>query len=105
MLTGRYAVNQLSGPVGVVSAIGQASKLGLSSLLLMAAFIAINIGVFNLLPLPILDGGRILFTVIEGLIGRPINNKVLTGLMVACVVFFVFLMVYVTYNDIFKLLF
>lgn len=58
LLTGRYAVNQLSGPVGVVSAIGQATKLGFESFLLMAAFITINIGIFNLIPFPILDGGK-----------------------------------------------
>ncbi|MEG2144375.1 MAG: M50 family metallopeptidase, partial [Oscillospiraceae bacterium] len=56
LFTGRVPVNQLSGPVGIVGAIGKASKMGLDSLLLMTAFIAINLGVFNLLHLPILDG-------------------------------------------------
>lgn len=103
LVTGRFAVNQLSGPVGVVSAIGQASKLGLESLMLMAAMIAINIGIFNLLPLPILDGGKIIITVIEAAIGRPINARLIEGIMVGSVILIVGLMVYVTYNDIFRL--
>lgn len=103
LLTGRYAVNQLSGPVGIVSAIGQATKIGLESVLMMGAFIAINIGVFNLLPLPILDGGKIVLFTIEKLIGRPISEKVMEVIMGASVVFVLFLAVYATYNDIFRL--
>jgi regulator of sigma E protease len=103
LLTGRYAVNQLSGPVGVVDAIGQASRLGLRSLLLMAAFIAINIGVFNLIPIPILDGGKIVIALIEALMRRRINQKVLDGVMTVSIGLMVLLMVYVTWNDLFRL--
>lgn len=103
LLTGRYAVNQLSGPVGVVSAIGQASRMGISSLLMMAAFIAINIGVFNLIPIPILDGGKVVIALIEALMRRRINQKLLDGVMAISVGLMVLLMLYVTWNDVFRL--
>ena len=104
LIGGRYQVNQLSGPVGVVSAIGEASKLGLDSVLLMAAFLAINIGIFNLLPFPILDGGKIVITIIESIAGRPINTRVMEWIMTGSVALIVLLMIYVTANDIFRLI-
>lgn len=103
ILTGRYAVNQLSGPVGVVSAIGKASSMGLESLLLIAAFIAINIGIFNLFPFPVLDGGKMLIAVLEAIIGKRINQRVLEWIMMISVGLLLALMLYVTWNDIFKL--
>lgn len=103
VVTGRYAVNQLSGPVGVVSAIGQASKMGLDNLLLIAAFIAINIGIFNLVPFPILDGGKIMIAVLEAVFGRRINQRVLEWIMMISVGLLLALMLYVTWNDIFRL--
>ena len=101
LFTGRYTINQLSGPVGVVSAIGQASRYGFGQLLRLAAFITINIGIFNLLPIPVLDGGRI---VIE-LVGAATHNnravkKVINALMAASIALLVLLMVYVTFQDI-----
>ena len=103
LLTGRYAVNQLSGPVGVVSAIGQATKLGFESFLLMAAFITINIGIFNLIPFPILDGGKVVLSLIEAAVGRPINQRIINGIMTVSVGLMIALMLYVTWNDIFRL--
>lgn len=104
VFTGRYAVNQLSGPVGVVSAIGQASKMGLKNLLLLAAFIAINIGVFNLIPFPVLDGGKITIAVLEAIFKRKINPKLLEWIMLVSVGLLLALMLYVTWNDIFRLI-
>ena len=104
LLSGRIAVNQLSGPVGVVSAIGQASKMGIEDLLRMAAFIAINIGVFNLIPFPILDGGKIVLALIEGIFKRRINQKILEWVMTISIGLMVILMLYVTWNDIFRLI-
>ncbi len=103
LLGGRYAVNQLSGPVGVVNAIGQASKLGLKSLLEMAAFLTINIGVFNLMPIPILDGGRIVIEALEEIFHHKINKKLIQAVMMASVGLMVFLMLYVTYFDLFRI--
>ena len=105
LLTGRYAVNQLSGPVGVVSAITEASKLGLKNLLLLAAFLAINVGIFNLLPFPVLDGGKVVLLLVETVIRRTINQKIIDIIMTGSVALLVLLMCYVTFNDIFKIFF
>ena len=105
LLTGRYTLNQLSGPVGVATAIGEASKQGLDTFLLMAAFIAINIGVFNLLPFPVLDGGKLVQIVIEGIIRRPIPDKVIGAINAGGIVLLIGLMLFATYNDIARLLF
>ena len=81
LITGRYGLTDLSGPVGTVNVIADAaagaveSKDGLITALTMMAFISINIGVFNLLPLPALDGGRLFFLVIEGIRRKPLNPK------------------------------
>jgi len=103
ILTGRYAINQLSGPVGVVSAIGEASKMGIKSLLMMAAFLTINIGIFNLLPLPVLDGGKIVINILEEIFKVKINRKVLELIMTVSILLLLVLMVYVTMNDVSRL--
>ena len=89
--------------MGVVNAIGQASKLGLKSLLEMAAFLTINIGVFNLMPIPILDGGRIVIEALEEIFHHKINKKLIQAVMMASVGLMVFLMLYVTYFDLFRI--
>lgn len=104
LLTGRVPVNQLSGPVGIVSAIGQASKMGIRSLLMLSAFITINLGVFNLLPLPILDGGKILIYVIEALRKKPFSEKTLNIINNVSVAMILLLVLYATSNDIFRLI-
>ena len=75
LLTGRFGIKGGSGPVGTVSFISQAAKSGFANVLYLFAFISINLGIMNLLPLPALDGGRILFTLVECVIRRPINPK------------------------------
>ncbi|MDR0406450.1 MAG: RIP metalloprotease RseP [Clostridiales bacterium] len=65
LITGRYGFREVSGPVGIVQYIGEAAKTGVMDLLYLTALIAINLGVFNLLPLPALDGGRLLFLLVE----------------------------------------
>ncbi len=66
---------EVVGPVGIVNVIGQASRAGFLNLLFIAAYISINLGIVNLLPFPALDGGRIVFVVIEMIIGRPIDRE------------------------------
>lgn len=63
------------GPVGLVSIVGQVSKTGIMNLLLLAAYISINLGIVNLLPFPALDGGRIIFVIIEMIKGKPIDRE------------------------------
>lgn len=104
LVTGRFGFNQLSGPVGIGSAVGEATSQGWSSLGLLVAFITINLGVFNLLPLPALDGGRLIFLLIELVRGRPVNPKYEGYVHAAGLIFFFALMIFVTVNDIFRLI-
>ncbi len=78
--------------------------MGLDSLLLMIAFLTINIGIFNLLPLPMLDGGKLLLILIEGVTGWRLSRKVETAINMAGMMMLILLMVFVTYNDVAKLL-
>lgn len=104
LVSGRVAINNLSGPVGIVTAIGQASSIGFDSLLLLMALITINLGVFNLLPLPALDGGRLVFLVIESLRKKPLNQKYEIAVNAVGFVLLMGLMLFVTFNDITKLI-
>ena len=103
LVTGNFQLNQLSGPVGVGTAIGQSATMGLRTFLLMVAFITVNIGVFNLLPLPALDGGRLVFLIIEGIRGKPVNPKY-EGIIHAAGLFLLLgVVVFVTFHDIQRL--
>lgn len=104
LVTGKFGVQQLSGPVGVSQAIGQASSLGWESVLSLAAFITINVGIFNLLPLPALDGGRLLFMLIEVVRRKPVNPKYEGFVHTAGFALLILLMVFVTFNDIMRLI-
>ncbi len=104
IVTGNFALNQLSGPVGVTEAISEAaSSTNIKSLLLILAMITVNLGVFNILPLPALDGGRIFFMLIELVRGKPVNQRVEAYIHSAGMVLLLILMVVVTFNDIWKL--
>ena len=98
-------MNQLSGPVGVTQMIGEvASTRDYSSIFLMTAFITISIGVFNLLPLPALDGGRLLFLVLELIRGKPVAPKYEGYVHAAGLFLLMGLMLVVTFNDIVRLI-
>lgn len=103
LVSGKFAVNQLSGPVGVTAVISQASSMGMRPLLMLVAFITINLGVFNLLPLPALDGGKLLFLAIEAIFRRPVPPKYENYVHTAGMVLLVGLMLFVTFNDVLKL--
>lgn len=104
LLTGRIAVNNLSGPVGIVTAIGQASAYGIRSLLTLLALITINLGIFNLLPVPALDGGRLVFLIIESIRRKPIHQKYEIAINAAGFILLIGLMLFATFNDITKLI-
>ena len=96
-------LNKISGVVGVGEAIGQAVGLGFDYLLNILAFITINLGIFNLLPIPALDGGRLLFLIVEAVIRRPIPKK-FEGIVHAIgFALLILLMLVVTFKDIFML--
>ncbi len=100
LIGGRYNINQVSGPVGVVGAIGQAAKIGLDTLLPMLCLITVNLGVFNLLPIPALDGGRLVFILFEMIARKPVPQKyesVVHGVGFAVLMLF---LVFVLFKDI-----
>lgn len=99
----QVGVNNLSGVVGIYSMIGQYLNAGILALLLFMAMLSVNIGVMNLLPIPALDGGRIVFLLIEGITRKPINRKVETIVNNVMFILLMLLMVYVTWNDITRL--
>lgn len=105
LITGNFKLAELSGPVGVSAAIGEASTQGLSStaFLSMVGFITVNIGVFNLLPLPALDGGRLLFLIIELVTRRRVPAKYEGAIHAAGLVMLLGLIVVVSLQDIMRL--
>ena len=101
---GSFKIEYLSGPVGVVQMIGSESSKGFLNFLQILALISVNLGVFNLLPIPALDGGKFLFLLIETLRGKPINEKFEQGLSLIGISILFSLMIYVTiFNDIGRL--
>ena len=104
LLRGRESINNLSGPVGIVSAIGQAASYGWQDLLELLALITVNLGILNLLPFPALDGGKVVFLVIEGVTGHAVPEKLQGSLTVAAFALLFGLMIFATYNDIIRLI-
>jgi len=109
IVTGRYGMSELSGPVGTVEIISDITQDAADSgdfenLLFIMALITINIGVANLLPLPALDGGRLFFLIIEGIRRKPINPKYEGYIHAAGFALLMLLMVFVTYNDIARII-
>ena len=103
LLTGGISLNQLSGPVGIYSVVGESSKAGVANILYLVAFLSINVGFINLLPLPAFDGGHILFLVIEAIKGSPVKPEVEEKIHGIGMLLLLLLMVVITINDIIKL--
>ena len=105
IVSGEFGISQLSGPIGVTETISDAVQTtNYKGLLLILAIITVNLGVFNLLPLPALDGGRIFFMIIELFRGKPINQKVEGIIHSVGMALLMLLMVIVAYNDIVRLI-
>ena len=96
-------LSQVSGPVGIAGAVGSASSHGIAALLSLTAIISINLALINILPLPALDGGRLLFVIIEAIIRRPIPASVGRVVNTLGFAFLLLLMVVVTASDLFKI--
>lgn len=104
LVAGKVGFSQLSGPVGLTRVVGDAEKIGAAYVFILAAIISINLAVINILPFPALDGGRILFVLIERIIRRPIPRKVVEWANGIGFFLLILLMVAVTVKDVVKLL-
>lgn len=104
LITGQLSLGSLSGPVGIYNVVGDAASTGIISLLYLTAYISINIGFINFLPIPAFDGGRILFLLIEKVKGSPVNPKLENTIHSIGLFLLLALMILVTYNDIIKLI-
>ncbi len=104
IVTMQFSLNELSGPIGTMEVIAdtasQATKTDYSGILTLLAFITINVGIFNLLPLPALDGGRLFFVIIEGIRRKPVPQKYEAVVHSIGIVLLLVLMVVITFNDI-----
>ena len=112
LLTGQFGINDLAGPVGTASVITQAASAGLessgffgalSNIVYLIMIITVNLGIMNLLPIPALDGGRLLFLIIEGIVRRPIPRRFEGWITAAGFIFLIGLMIVVTFSDILRL--
>ena len=105
LFTGKVSINALSGPVGIFEVVDAKREQGFSEIIYLTAYLSINLGLMNILPIPALDGGHVLFVLIELITRRKVNAKV-EG--IATTIFFFLLMalmLYVTIHDIIRLIF
>lgn len=100
---GQVSTKDLAGPIGVINEVGQAAKMGMTSLLLILGFISVNLGFFNLLPIPALDGSRLVFLFIELVRGKPIDPEKENVIHLVGFAFLIGLMLIVTYRDLLRL--
>ena len=103
MFTRQVSVRSLSGPIGIAQQIDIATKLGFWTLVRLMSTISLNLGIFNLLPIPILDGGMILFLAIESIMRRDLNQEIKERVYQVAFVCLIVFAVFVIFNDITKL--
>ena len=109
LISGKYGFHDLSGPVGIVTTIGEAAQYGetfkqhAESVISLASFITVNVGIFNLLPIPALDGARLVFLVVEGIRRKPIPPEKEGMVHLAGMALLFLLMIAVTFQDVLRL--
>ena len=103
LITGTVPANSISGPVGIVSVIGDAAGNGIRPLLNILSYISIDLGVMNLMPIPALDGGRLLVLFVEAITKKRLNQKWEIVINVAGFALLIGLMIFATYNDLARL--
>jgi regulator of sigma E protease len=102
MITGRVAPDVV-GPVGIIQIVGEVARTGMVNLLSLAAIISVNLGLLNILPIPALDGSRLLFLAVEGLRGRPVDPRKESFVHFIGFTVLIFLMIVVAYRDLLRL--
>ena len=100
IFTGQFSFDMLNGPVGIYHTVDSVVKTGIINLISWTALLSVNLGLMNLLPVPALDGGRILFVIYEAIFRKPLNKKAETTIIAIGAVFVLIVMVLVTWNDI-----
>jgi len=104
LVSGKVSAKLLGGPVMIAHMAGQQARAGMGALLMFIAVLSVNLAVLNVLPVPVLDGGHLVLLGIEGILGRPLSAKGRAVVQYVGMALLVLLMVYVTINDIYKLL-
>ena len=104
LFTGKASVDEFSGPVGIVNIVGEASKQGLSSVLVLTALLSLNLGILNLIPIPGLDGSKILFYSYEAVTKKPVNRDLEMKLTLAGFVLIIGFSIFITYKDIVRII-
>ena len=102
LVTGRMSAKLLGGPVLIAQMAGESAKTGLANLLFFTAFISINLGVLNLLPFPVLDGGHIFILLIETVIRRKLSTRIRMAVQQVGSIILLLFMIYITFNDIMR---
>lgn len=102
LIKGTASIKEASGPVGIVKEIGSAAKKGIYDVLYIFAIITINLGLFNLLPLPALDGGRVVFSIYELVFRKRVPEKIEGAVHSIGFLLLMLLMIFVTVNDVFS---
>lgn len=102
LFTGKIPVSSLSGPVGIYQVVGTSISAGISQIIYLVAFLSINVGLINILPIPAFDGGRILFLIIEKIKGSPVNAKFENWCHTIFFFLIILLMIYITVFDIIR---
>jgi regulator of sigma E protease len=105
ILTGTLSAKTLGGPIMIADLAGKQAKAGILNLIFFIALLSVNLGILNLLPIPVLDGGHLLFFLIEALSRRPVNLKMREVAQQIGIFVLILLMIYVFYNDITRVLF
>lgn len=105
LVTGQVSMNQMSGIVGIVSSVGDASKQNILNIFSSFIMLSVNLGIFNLLPIPVLDGSKILFCLYEAIFKKRISEKLETVLTVTFAILLILFMIIITFSDIIKILF
>ena len=100
-----FNINKLGGPVAIYNFSSQAAEQGLPAVLSLLAMLSLNIGIFNLIPIPALDGGKIVLNILEAIRRKPLRRETETYITLSGVAIMVILMIAVTWNDIMKLFF
>ena len=105
LVTGQFTIDALSGPVGIYKTTEEVAKYGIFTLMSWAGMLSINLGIMNLLPLPALDGGRLMFFILEALRGKPVDSQKEGMVHFVGIMLLMLLMIIVTWNDIQKFFF